>query len=123
MTPGRAAPRCLTAGEKHLLSPYVSAVDLDRAILHEGRVPWYLHPRFSAIVRGRNIYVRAGVYDAGTAEGIALLGHELTHVAQYRAGMTACHYLWSALRGYRNNKYEKAAFAVQAKIMRELGGR
>ncbi len=116
-------PRGLTDGEKRLLRPYVADVDLESAVLHEGRVPWYLHRRFSAVVRGRNIYVRAGVYHPGTPEGAALLGHELTHVAQYRTGMTAFHYLWSALRGYRNNKYEKAAFAVQAKIMRELGGR
>jgi Domain of unknown function (DUF4157) len=114
--------RGLSAGEKALLRPYVADVDLNSAALHEGHVPWYLHPRFAAIVRGNHIYVRSGVYDPATVDGIALLGHELTHVAQYRAGMTTFKYLCSALRGYRTNKYEKAAFAVQALILRELAG-
>jgi hypothetical protein len=73
-----------------------------------------------AIVRGRHIYVRSGVYDGGRVEGLALLAHELTHVQQYRRGMTVLHYVWGSLRGYRNNPYEREAFAVQARVRDDL---
>jgi hypothetical protein len=112
--------RALDASEKTLLSPYFSPVDLDAAVLHDGYVPWYLPRRFVGIVRGVHIYFRAGVYDSKTAEGIALLGHELAHVAQYRSGMTAWRYLRSAIWGYHRCKYERAAFAVQARILQDL---
>ncbi len=112
--------RALSAREKALLSPYFSSVDLDSAVLHDGHVPWYLPRRFVGIARGVHIHFRAGVYDSNTAEGIALLGHELVHVAQYRTGMTAWRYLWSALRGYHRCKYERAAFAVQARILEDM---
>ncbi len=113
--------RFLTDGEKSLLRAYIPAQDLDAAILRERQVPWYLSKRFTAIVRGRQIYLRTGLYDAGTVEGLALLAHELTHVKQYREGMTALRYLWSARRGYENNPYEREAFAVQARVRRDLG--
>jgi len=99
------------------LGPYVPADVLDAAILHDGQVPWYLAKRFVAIVRGRHVYLRAGAYDADTVEGLALLAHELTHVRQYREGMTALRYLWCSLRGYRKNRYEIEAFAVQARVL------
>ncbi len=113
-------PRSLTAHEKSALRPYVDQADLERAVLYDGRVPWYLGRRFAGIVRGHRVYLRAGVYDAGTPAGLALLGHELTHVTQYRCGMTAWRYLLSALRGYRRSRYEQEAFAVQARIERDL---
>jgi Domain of unknown function (DUF4157) len=115
--------RALTAREKDLLAPYVAAIDLDNALIHDGQVPWYLSRRFAAIVRGNHIYLRPGVYDSLTVEGVALLGHELTHVGQYRTGMTVLGYLCSALRGYMNSRYEKAAFAVQERIKKDLGRR
>jgi hypothetical protein len=113
--------RALSAREKELLSPYIEAMDLDNAVIHEGHVPWYLPRRFAAVVRGNDIYLRSGVYDSGTAEGAALLGHELVHVSQYRAGMTAFGYLYSALRGYMNSRYEQPAFAIQERIRKDLG--
>ena len=118
-----SAPRSLSVGEKALLRPYVPDRDLDEAVLHEGRVPWYLPRRFTAIVRGRHIFVRTGIYDSGTVDGLSLLAHELTHVRQYRQGMTALGYLWRSLRGYHANPYEREAFAVQARVRGDLGGR
>lgn len=112
--------RALSVREKELLSPYFSGADLDSAVLHDGHVPWYLPRRFVGIVRGVDIYFRAGAYDSTTAEGIALLGHELTHVVQYRTGMTVWRYLCESLRGYYRCKYERAAFAMQARILRDL---
>jgi hypothetical protein len=85
--------RGLTDRGIRALAPYIPSVDLTRAILHCDFVPWYLPRRFSAIARGRHIFFRAGTFDPQTPAGIALLGHELTHVGQYRTGMTAVHYL------------------------------
>jgi len=113
--------RALNADERLALRRYVPTEDLDAARLHDGQVPWYLSRRFIAIVRGNHIFVRAGAYRPGTVEGIALLGHELTHVTQYRLGMTAFSYLLSAVFGYANSCYEREAFAVQARIHAEWG--
>jgi hypothetical protein len=113
--------RPLTDSEKSLLAPYIPAVDLENAIVHEGKVPWYLPKGFSAITRGRNIYLRCGVYECGTAAGIALLGHEMVHVGQYREGMTAIKYLWSSRNGYSpETRYENAAYALERRIFRDL---
>jgi Domain of unknown function (DUF4157) len=112
--------RGLSAEELRALAPYIPMVDLERAVLHCGRVPWYLPKQFGAIARGHHVFFRAGVYDPSTAAGIAFLGHELTHVGQYRTGMTAAHYLCSVIGGYRNSRYEKAAFTVQTRILNDL---
>jgi hypothetical protein len=116
----RVSPRGLTGLKMSALSPYIPRVDLDSATLHIGHVPWYLPRRFGAIVRGNDIYFRSNVYVHGTALGIALLGHELTHVGQYRTGMTAVSYLCSIIGGYMNSRYEKAAYGVQARILGDL---
>ena len=76
--------RSLNATEKCKLKAYIPQVDLDNADLHDGQVPWYLGNDFDGITRGNDIYFRAGYYDENTAAGIALLGHELVHVGQYR---------------------------------------
>jgi hypothetical protein len=94
---------------------------LDNADLRDDHTPWYLPSTYDGITRGNNIYFRPGVYDAGTTEGIALLGHELTHVGQYRNGMNALSYLWSTRYGYMNSPYEQAAYATQAQINEDLG--
>jgi hypothetical protein len=112
--------RPLTLAEATALEAYISRVDLRRAILHVDHVPWYLPRRFVGIARGRHVYFRPGVYREGTVEGLALLGHELTHVGQYRNGMTALTYLCSVVFGYRNSRYERAAYAVQARILEDL---
>ncbi len=119
---GRVVVRSLTAPEKSKLRPYIPQVDLDNAILYDGYVPWYLWKAFVGITRGNDIYFRPGIYDADTPAGIALLGHELVHVGQYRNGMNWLTYLWSARKGYTNSPYELAAYATQAQIMNDLGG-
>jgi RHS repeat-associated protein len=114
--------RPLTYCEKTALSPYIPQVDLNNADLHDDHVPWYLGSDFSGITRGNDIYFRPGVYDPSTTAGIALLGHELVHVGQYRNGMTALSYLLSTTHGYMNSPYEKAAYATQAQINKDLDG-
>lgn len=114
-------PRRLTDGERALLAPYVPEVDLNNATVYEARVPWYLPKRFAGITRGNRIYFRPGAYKTGTAHGIALLGHEMVHVGQYREGMTAIKYLWASRKGYSaETKYEKPAYNLERKIVRDL---
>jgi uncharacterized protein RhaS with RHS repeats len=76
--------RPLTACEKQKLAPYIPKIDLDKADLHDGEVPWYLGKDYAGITRGNDIYFRPGVYDPSTIDGLAVLGHELVHVGQYR---------------------------------------
>ncbi|MGC1547039.1 MAG: RHS repeat-associated core domain-containing protein, partial [Rhodanobacter sp.] len=112
--------RPLNACEKCLLQPYIPKQDLDNANLHDGEVPHYLPSGMDGITRGNNIYFRPGVYDPCTPEGIALLGHELVHVGQYRGGMNWITYLWSTRNGYGSSKYETPAYAMQDKIENDL---
>jgi hypothetical protein len=112
--------RPLTIREKCKLRPYIPQVDLDNADLHDGEVPWYLGKDFAGITRGNDIYFRPGVYDDSTANGVAILGHELVHVGQYRNGMTWLSYLWSTGYGYLQSPYEKEAYDLQEKIRKDL---
>ena len=86
-------------------------------MVHEGEVPFYLPRRYRGITRDTHIYFRAGAYDPLRRESLALLGHELVHVGQYRGGMNWLSYLWSARSGYSKSLYEKAALALQSRII------
>jgi uncharacterized protein YqeY len=113
--------RPLSAQERQALAPYIAAIDLKSAVLHEGKVPCYLPRRFQAVARGNHVYFRAGAYDPSQPSGLALLGHELIHVGQYRGGMTWLSYLWSVRLGYSKSAYERAAVAMQLRILEDLG--
>lgn len=113
--------RPLSSCEKSLLSPYIPQQDLDNADIHDGKVPRYLSKDMDGITRGNDIYFRPGAYQAGTVDGISLLGHELVHVGQYREGMTWISYLWSVRKGYdRSSKYEKPAYDMGDRIKNDF---
>jgi hypothetical protein len=113
--------RALTDCEKDALRPYIPEVDLNNADIHEdGKMPWFAPDSALAITLENNIYFREGAYDPSTVGGIALLGHELVHVGQYRNGATRASFVWSYRRGYENSKYEKAAFKMQDQIRSDL---
>jgi len=118
--------RPLTACEKSLLAPYVGTNDLNNADLHTDGIPWYIHMFQSGDVIGttigNKIYLKAGQYDPGTVEGLALLGHELVHVDQYAHGMTVAAYLRELVRNGagRKNRYERPAYLEQDNILSDL---
>jgi hypothetical protein len=117
-------PRPLTAEEKRALRPYIPEADLECARILDGFVPRYLPRRYIGIARGNHIYFRRGAYIAGTAKGLALLGHELVHVGQYRCGATWLSFLLSYLRhGYRDSPLEVVARETQELIARDLQDR
>lgn len=79
-------------------------------------VPFWLFKHMHGVVLGHVIYFRKGAYQAGTQVGVELLAHELTHVQQFFSGMTIAKYLWQSRKGYRNNPYEREAYANGARI-------
>jgi RHS repeat-associated protein len=112
--------RPLTRCEKDRLRPFgIPDVDLNAAEIHENPMPW-LPEAFDALTLGNDIHIRPGAYQPATAGGIALLGHELVHVGQYRQGMTVLDYLWNSLGGYDANPYEVPAKALQREIFDTL---
>ncbi len=116
--------RPLTDREKQCLNPYIPQVDQDAADLHEDEVPLYLLPGYAGITLGNDIYLRPGVYDGATATGIALLGHELYHVGQYRKGTTRLDFIIQGLlHGHDDSPLEKPAIALEEIIRTDLRGR
>jgi YD repeat-containing protein len=83
---------------------------LDSARVHEGEVPFWLGSDARAVTIGNDIYIRPGEYDPDSVDGAELLGHELTHVQQFRNGMGIIDYVWAARNGLENNKYENEAY-------------
>jgi len=114
--------RPLNNCEKSVMARFgIPQTDLDNADLHDGEVPSYLAKDMAGITRGNDIYFRPGAYDPTTVGGMAILGHELVHVGQYRNGMTWLSYGVESIRnGYEKNKYEVPAYQMTSRIMNEL---
>ena len=113
-TPSQA--RHLTAQELTIYRPYFTQQILASAQIIEGKVPFWLRSDMQGVVLGHRIFFRQHAYQANTAEGVELLGHELVHVAQFATGLTVAKYLWSSRQGYRKNPYELIAYTMAATI-------
>ncbi len=109
--------RPLTVHERTVFAPYFNENVLQAALIIDGKAPFWLRRDMCAVVLYHRIYLRAGAYQPGTPQGMALLGHELMHVAQYLAGMTIWRYVWSCRYGYRNSPYEVQAYAMESRIL------
>jgi len=114
-----ARGRPLTPQELTIYRPYFAHIVLERARIVEGKVPFWLWPRMCAVVWRHRIFLRRDAYYAATPQGVALLGHELTHVSQFLHGMTVPDYLWSCRFGYRHSHYELAAYRQGTQIARD----
>lgn len=112
--------RLLTVREHQLYAAYFPQAVLHRARIIEGHVPFWLFKNMCGVVLGHRIYFRNHAYQANSAQGVELLGHELTHVKQYADGMNVLKYLWASRHGYRQNPYEIEAYAQGAKIRSDL---
>ena len=112
--------RPLSLQERTLFSPYFAQIVINQARIVDGsfggKVPFWLHKNMCAVVLGRTIYFRAGVYPPNTKRGAELLGHELTHVSQFLHGMTLVRYVWSCRYGYFKSHYEIDAYAKGRQI-------
>ena len=119
-----AQGRPLNAQEHAALKQYFNARVLVEARIVDGsfgcRVPFWLRRDMCAVVLDNTIYFRAGYYVANTPKGLSLLGHELTHVAQFMHGMTTFDYIWSCRKGYMQSPYEVQAYAMGARIAQDF---
>ncbi|HAF01055.1 MAG TPA: hypothetical protein DCO68_08115 [Methylophilaceae bacterium] len=103
--------RPLNTQERALFKPYFAHIVIEQARLIEGKTPFWLRRSMCAVVLYNRIYLRPGAYQSNTRQGVALLGHELTHVSQFLHGMTLLKYVWSCRHGYRKSPYEIEAYA------------
>ena len=115
-----------------LLAPYFPTMNLREIRVREG-IPWYVPMAASAYADRNYIYFAPGAYDPYSVEGIAIIGHEITHSAQYKAIGTMkfrALYLWEWVRGfyrhlsvrraYARNPFEVAAARMQSRIYKDL---
>ena len=103
--------RPITVHERLMYQDYFPQSVLNNVRIVEGKVPFWLLASMAGVVLGNCIYFRKSVYQPNTAAGVELLGHELTHVAQYHDGMSLWKYLWASRHGYKKNPYEIEAYA------------
>ena len=107
---------------KEILGKWFPDLDLDEIRSHTG-IPWYVrlvNPRAIAYTEGNDIYYKRGHYDQESATGLALTGHELTHVRQenrYGQGAYRRHYILN--RTFRK-ALEDEADAMQDLIRKDL---
>jgi hypothetical protein len=117
---------------KEILAPYFPDFDLAQIRVYEG-IPFYVTMDASAYTDGNNIFFKPGAYDPDSVEGIALIGHEVTHSVQFqRHGKWRfrARYLrnWGRqFREYRNlnhayyyNEFELEARAMEDRIYSDL---
>jgi hypothetical protein len=114
--------RSLSNDERQQFTLFFENSTLDKAQIIEGYVPFWLRKRMCAVVIGRRIYFRAGVYQENTRQGVTLLAHELTHVEQFLTGMTIIKYLWASRQGYENNPYELEAYEKGDDVCKQIFG-
>ena len=110
--------RPLTDFEKGILKRFIPEQDLDSARLVIGDMPFWLPKQDIGLTLYNTIYLAS--YDPLNMADIATLGHELTHVGQYRNGLNIFSYGLSCRHGYWNSPLEKAAYAMEAKIKEAL---
>ncbi|HKY04175.1 MAG TPA: DUF4157 domain-containing protein [Blastocatellia bacterium] len=122
----------LPESAKKLLAPYFPGFDLDLIRVREG-IPWYVPMKAAAYTDRDKIYFAPGAYDPYSIEGIALIGHEIMHILQYREyGTWRFRYCygkaWAVAFGrtlsfkaaYGMNPFECAAREIEERICREL---
>lgn len=117
---------------KEILAPYFPNFDLDQIRLYEG-IPWYVTMDADAYTDGNNIFFKLGKFDPKSPEGIALIGHEITHSVQFHTHgkwWFRARYLgnwgWklkehrSFTNAYFYNKFEIEARAMEQRIYDDL---
>jgi Domain of unknown function (DUF4157) len=121
---------------RDLLAPYFPGLDLDRIVLNLTGIPWYVPKKMDAFTNRHHIYFARGRFHPGTASGVALIAHELTHCDQFKRHGTwifRVKYGWSWLvellrnmsfnEAYYQNRYEVEARAMQNKVYLEIWDR
>lgn len=68
---------------QQLLAPFFPGFDLSRVRIHEG-IPRYVITNPIGYTDRHRIYLAPGFYRVDTAEGLALIAHEVAHCCQYQ---------------------------------------
>lgn len=68
---------------KKILAPYFPTFDLAQIRIFEG-IPFYVTMDATAYTDGNHIFFKPGAFDPDSIEGIALIGHEVTHSVQFQ---------------------------------------
>ncbi|MEP7342419.1 MAG: DUF4157 domain-containing protein [Acidobacteriota bacterium] len=68
---------------QQLLAPFFPGFDLSRVRIHEG-IPRYVITNPIGYADRNRIYLAPGFYRVDTAEGLALIAHEVAHCRQYQ---------------------------------------
>jgi RHS repeat-associated protein len=122
-------PKHLTDCAKNHLQPYFPGLDLGAVPFYSGK-PFWVDPRMSAITLDDGVYYDSDAF-SGSAIGLGSIGHELTHVGQWRNDP---HFFWHYVGGwfsnlskpgdaYRNIPAEQAAYDMENRIEFDLSGR
>ena len=130
----RVSHRTLPEPARSLLSPYFPGLDLSEIRIHSG-IPWYVPMRPSAYTDRNHLYFAPGCFDPDCAQGLALIGHELAHFAQYRkygkwrfrakylkAWLVEFCRHWSFVEAYMKNEFELEASLMEDRIYDDLTG-
>ena len=111
---------------KVILAPYFPDFDLDQIRVFEG-IPFYVVMDATAYTDGNNIFFKPDAYDADSIEGIALIGHEVTHSVQFQTygkWRFRANYLTNWGKQYKeyrnfNHAYYYNQFEIEARAMEE----
>lgn len=122
--PTKALP--LPAHVQEILAPYFPTFDLAQIRIHEG-IPWYVTMDATAYTDGNNIFFKPGAFDPDSLEGIALIGHEVTHSVQFQTygkWHFRTRYLTNWSQQYKeqrnfNHAYYNIEFEIEARAMEE----
>ena len=109
------------------LQPFFPTFDLARIRLREG-IPRYVIGEPLGYVEGSTIYLRKGVFQPETTDGLALLAHEIAHCQQYeRLGTRRflVRYVWAycrnRLRGMNHDAaYRDIPFEIEARRIEDF---
>jgi hypothetical protein len=122
----KAKAQPLPAPVKKVLAPYFPHFDLEQIRVYEG-IPWYVTMDADAYTDGNNIFFKPGKFDPESAEGIALIGHEIMHSLQFHTHgkwRFRARYLgnWGRqFKAYRslNHAYFYNDFEIEARAMEQ----
>ena len=111
---------------KQILAPYFPDFDLDQIRVFEG-IPFYVTMDATAFTDGNNIFFKLGAFDPDSIEGIALIGHEVTHSVQVQTHgkwRFRASYLTNWGRQYKkhrnfNHAYYYNEFEIEARAMED----
>lgn len=128
----RRAGEPLPAEVCQLLAPFFPDFELRRVRVYEG-IPRYVIGKPLGYVNRHKIFFAPGAYRLDTAEGLALLAHEVEHCRQYRQ-LGRWRFRWRYLLAFWRNRrrgmswdaaywhvpFEVAARATEARVLTAL---